>query len=403
MFHLPQEIVDLILDEIDAQADLKTLTLLSRTFVVPGQSRLFRTLTLATGTMVRLSDHLSQSPHIGPYVRDLYLNLHVRPDDIQAPLAQAIQLLSKVNRVTISALSGQPWLFWSWNACSKELQTALISLFSLPTMRSLALVRCCGLPAALISHAIACYEEVILQVTDIDVKPEIVFGKRSEAKPLRHLVLLDYSPAATPDVHALLLRPEAKAASAHLQHLELAFPTPLRARDGFDVIPDYAPSLQQLTVTFYRSAFYVTIAHSFSGFPQVKLPALPQLRTLNLRGQVSSFSSVPDSLLLFIAGLWSLTPKLELLDIDLGGITESLPNAPSASAADEALMRLPHLREVRFTMAVTSSTFYPDKHQICSEIRACLPRANAAGILSFPESIPKQPTQWDAMSHLVVF
>ncbi|KAJ6452784.1 hypothetical protein C8R45DRAFT_1193487 [Mycena sanguinolenta] len=396
MLHLPQEIVDLILDEIDAQADVKTLTLVSRTFVVPGQCRLFRTLTLATDTVVGLSDNLSQSPHIGQYVRDIYLNLHVRPHNIQAPLAQAIQLLTEVYRVTIFALVGQPWLFWSWNACSKELQTALISLFSLPTIRSLALVRCCGLPAVLISHALACYEEVILQVTDIDVKSEISFEKRCESEPLRYLVLLDYSPAATPKVHALLRQPEVKAASAHLQHLKVVLPTPLRARDGFKIISEYAPSLQQLTITFDRTALYKT---SYSDIPQIYLPALPQLRSPNVQAHVASFAGVPDSLLLFIAGLSSLTPKLEFLCIDLNGLTGSVLNAPAASAADRALMRLYHLREVRFAVAVSSSAFHTDQCAVHSEIRGSLPRANAAGILSLPENIPERHAQWGAMLH----
>ncbi|KAJ6452751.1 hypothetical protein C8R45DRAFT_637895 [Mycena sanguinolenta] len=397
MFHLPAELVELVFDEIDAYLDLKTLTLVSRAFVASGQCRLFRSMTLTTDTIVGLTNALSQSPHFGTYVHDLYLNLHVRPDDIQSALAQAIRPLSKVRRVTISALRGEPWLFWSWDGCSKDLKSALISLFSLPTMRSLALVRCCGVPAALVSHAITCYEEVILQVADLDVaKSKINFKKTRGTTPLKHLVLLDYSPAATPDVHVVLLRAEAKAASAHLQHLEITLPTPLQARDGLRIVAEYASSLQKLTVKFYRDAFHETSSRALT---QIDLPTLPQLRSLDLRASIPSFirNCMPDPLLLLIAGLPSLTPKLEFLNIDLTAIAANVPSAPDpALAADEGLMRLhvSHLREVHFMVAFASGTSYslPHKQRVRSKIQEILPHANAAGILSFPENIPNRPT-----------
>ncbi|KAF7377209.1 hypothetical protein MSAN_00140600 [Mycena sanguinolenta] len=395
MFHLPVELVGLILDEIDEHTDLKTLTLVSRTFAGPSQYRLFRSMTLAMDTVVGLSNILSQSPHIGPYVHDLHININILSGGIQASLAPAIRPLSKVRHVTISALRGQPWLFWSWNACSKDLKTALISLLSLPTIHSLALVRCCGVPAALISHAISCYENVILQVADLDVaKRKINFGKPREPNPLKHLVLLDYSPAVTPDVHAVLLRPEVKAAAAHLQHLKITLPLPLQARDGLHIISEYAPSLQQLTIEFYRDAFRDTLSRALT---QINLPALPRLRSLNLRASIPLHVGIPDPLLLLIASLSALTPNLEFFNIDLTVIPFRAPNRPkaqdpSALAADEALvcLRLAHLREVRLMVAIGPEASYYSQGilHVRSKIQDILPRANAAAILSFSD----QPT-----------
>ncbi|KAJ6452042.1 hypothetical protein C8R45DRAFT_1083505 [Mycena sanguinolenta] len=293
----------------------------SRAFVIPGQRRLFRRLTLATGTIVSLSENLSQSPHFCSYVRELTLNIHIRPDDIQAPLAKTIPL---------------------------ELKSALISLLSLPTVSALALVRCSRVPAGLISRALASYKDVVLHVKAIDVEHEgISIGtpKPRKPNPLRHLALLDYSPAATPSVHALLLRPEMKAATAHLQHLKIALPAELH-RDGLNIISEYAPSLRQLIIPFYRS---------------------------------SSF-----------AGMFS--------DLPLTSVTARFASAlyPSASAADEALGRLAHLREVRF-IVVCESSRAPDKDEVHKQIRDNLPRTNAAGILSFPKGIPQT-----ALSHFSV-
>ncbi|KAJ6452752.1 hypothetical protein C8R45DRAFT_637896 [Mycena sanguinolenta] len=396
MLHLiAAELVDLILDEFDARADMESLILVSRAFVSPGQCRLFRSITLAMAdTIIGLSNILSESPHIGAYVRDLQLRIHIPPRNIQGRLAQAIQALSEVQRITISALSGH-WLAWSWNECSEDLKTAFISLFSLPTIRSLALVGCCGVPTALISHALACYEEVILQVRDIDVaKCQISFGKTRETAPLKHLVLLDSYPAATPDFHAVV---EVKTASVHLQHLEITLPTRLQGRDhdGLSIVSEYAPSLQKLTVKFPYDPFHANPTISYP-ITRIKLPALPQLRSLDLRATIHSFASIPDPLLLLFAGLSSLTPELEFLNIDLTATITYVPDSPypAALAADEGLMclRLSHLQKVHFTVGFMSSDFPLYKHKARSKIQGSLPRANAAGILSLSEKIPSRPT-----------
>ncbi|KAF7377211.1 hypothetical protein MSAN_00140800 [Mycena sanguinolenta] len=355
MADLPQELVDLVFDVTDASADLKSWTLVSHTFVLPGQRRLFRRLTLRTDTIVSLSKCIALSPRIGSYVSDLQLNFQDRFKfaEAQTSLAQAIRLLPKVDHVTISAPE-----YWSfWNACSTELQAEIISLLSLPTIHSLAFVRCYRVPAFLISRAIACYKEVVLQVKGIDAGLQAInFGIPRKSEPLNRLVLLDYSPAATPAVHALLLRPEAKAALGRLWHLKITLPL---ARDSLVIVSEYAAFLQHLTITFHRPGILLD-PRSSRVLPLLNLPVLPQLRSLNLQPYVSSFAGIPDPLLLLVAGLPSLTPRLELLDITLTSVTARFTSAPypSASAADEALMCLSHLRKVRFLVIFESLTAY---------------------------------------------
>jgi hypothetical protein len=91
MLNLPQELLDLIFDPITARKDLKALTLVCRNFVSPGQCRLFHSLTLDMQTVADISRILSDRPHIGPYICDLHLNLHIGFDwDIHAPLAKLL-------------------------------------------------------------------------------------------------------------------------------------------------------------------------------------------------------------------------------------------------------------------------------------------------------------------------
>ncbi|KAJ6452765.1 hypothetical protein C8R45DRAFT_945474 [Mycena sanguinolenta] len=267
-------------------------------------------------------------------------------------------------------------------------------------MHSLALVCCSHVPTAIIIYAIACYKDVVLQVRNIDTETEIGFEKPCEPKPLKHLVLLDYSPAETPDVHALLLRSDIKAASAHLQHLEISLPFLPHARDGLDIISEHGHLLEHLTI-----AYPCTTVSVQGPTPPINLPALPGLRFLDIQVSVPSPShrldGIPDSLFLSIVGLPAVTPNLELLTIALGPSTRRFFTAPlpSAVAADEALMRLhlSHLNEVRLT--VTFFARVPDKHDLYTEIRGDLPCTNAAGILSVSEDVP---TRWDAMSHFAV-
>ncbi|KAJ7773630.1 hypothetical protein DFH07DRAFT_767579 [Mycena maculata] len=91
-----------------------------------------------------------------------------------------------------------------------------ISLLSLPTLRPLD--RCCGVPAALLRHALASLDEVALQVRvdDIDFGRNIKFVKPSASGSLVRLVV-NYSPFQVPDFHSLVL-------NSHPKHLELVLP-----------------------------------------------------------------------------------------------------------------------------------------------------------------------------------
>ncbi|KAJ7930841.1 hypothetical protein B0H13DRAFT_875725 [Mycena leptocephala] len=337
MFHLAPELVDLIVDNVEASEDLKALSLVCRTFVPNIQWRIFRRLTLASDTLPRLSVVFSASPHIGAYVRDLHINLNIGNSQIHAPLARTLRLLSRVNRVAISTVD---WQFWYWNSCPKELHTALISLMSLPTMRCLALVRCCGVPAALIRHAIGAYKEVVLQVADIDFKRKLKFVPSGNGESLRHLVLPDYSPVETPDFHTLMLSDEVKASSTHLQHLEMVIP--LRNFEGLDdVIVKHAASLQRLTLVYPYSQ------HP----PIVQLPVLPRLRFLTLRALVPLISGVPGCMMHIMDQLSSLAPGVEVLTFTLStphNASTWLLLRPDISRL--TLTGLPRLREICFSL-----------------------------------------------------
>ncbi|KAJ6566114.1 hypothetical protein B0H19DRAFT_1066459 [Mycena capillaripes] len=199
MSNLPQELVDLVIDNVDLPKDLEALALVSHPFVAGTQARIFRHLTLSSdtgtglfkrsGTLPRLSGILSQSPNLGTYVRNLHINLNLGRSDIHVLLAPTLQLLRRVSRTAITYIRG---CHWSWSSWTDEMRAALLDLFCLPTMRFLALVRCTNVPATIIRHAMASYEEVALEVSGIDFHP-VGFVRPDHGKSLKRLVLLlDY-------------------------------------------------------------------------------------------------------------------------------------------------------------------------------------------------------------------
>ncbi|KAJ6452782.1 hypothetical protein C8R45DRAFT_1193486 [Mycena sanguinolenta] len=221
---------------------------------------------------------LSQSPHIGSYVCDLHPSAPCR----------VIGALW-----TTLALLVLEFVFQGTEHCPHL--TLFTSNRALP--RTGQLLRAFGIPAAVIKHAITSYKNLVLQeVANIDVVGrKITFEKPHESvSTLERLVLPDHSPTETPDVHELLLGPEMQAASAHLQHLEITLSGRRQARDALAIVSKCACALQHLTIILYHAT------GMFKDLPRIILPSLPQLRSLNIRGRVPSYTEFPDELLLLI-------------------------------------------------------------------------------------------------------
>ncbi|KAF8143787.1 hypothetical protein K438DRAFT_1993519 [Mycena galopus ATCC 62051] len=378
MSNLPQELVDMVIDNVNLPEDLEALALVSRPFVAGVQERIFRHLTLSSdtdtglakgsGTLPKLSGILSQSPHLGAYVRDLHINLDLGSSDIHVLLASTLQLLRGVSRTAITYIRG---CHWSWSWWTDEMRAALIHLLCLPTMRFLALIRCTNVPATIIRHAMASYEEVALEVSGVDLHP-VEFVRPGHGKSLKRLVLLlDYRAGHNLDFHDLMVSAEVTAASAHLKHLDVDL------LDDVDLVTKHAVLAENLTISCYS-------------FPEFALPANPALRsvTIDAHPRMEVIYTLRE-VLRFIARLPSAAPKLEFLAISIFGFEDIWRSAtlPPSSDADDALMELPNLRNMRFSVGCEAPEFE-------ERLRAALPRTVAAGLVSFPTDI-EPPDRWD--------
>ncbi|KAJ7022141.1 hypothetical protein C8F04DRAFT_1402503 [Mycena alexandri] len=379
MSNLSQELVDMVIDNVDLPKDLEALSLVSRPFVAGTQARIFRHLTLSSdtgtglfkrsGTLPKLSAILSRSPHLGAYVRDLHINLDLGRSDIHVLLAPTLQLLKGVSRTAITYIRG---CHWSWSSWTDEMRAALIDLLCLPTMRFLALVRCTDVPATIIRHAMASYEEVVLEVSGIDFHA-VEFVRPSHGKSLKRLVLLlDYRAEDNPDFHDLMVSAELTASSAHLKHLDVDL------LDDVDLVTKHAVSAEIFTMNCYY-------------FPEFALPANPALRSVNINAhpRMEVIYTLRE-VLRFIARLPSAAPKLEFLAISIFGFgrdTWRSVSLPPSSDADDALMELLNLRNMRFSVGRKAPEFE-------ERLMAALPRTVAAGRLLFPTDI-EPPDRWD--------
>jgi hypothetical protein len=101
-----------------------------------------------------------------------------------------------------------------------------------------------------------------------------------------------------------------------------------------------------------------------------------------------------DAMLRFIARLPSAAPNLELLTISIPELgeetwrTQTIP--PSSDTVDDALMKLPNLREMCFCVGCEATEFE-------GRLSAKLPRTIAAGLFSF--STIESEQQWNTTTY----
>ncbi|KAJ7176993.1 hypothetical protein C8R46DRAFT_1346904 [Mycena filopes] len=385
------ELIDQILDHLDSSRDRKALALVSHTFVPLVQRRLFRVLKLSEAQQTdlkTLSYILSDNPDIGLHVQDLFIEIQLDDPAICAPLVRIFRLLKAVRRITVSPSRPFPQTpqHWAWAHWPRDLQMALTTLLTLPSMRGLVLVNCSGIPAALIRYGIASYKEIALQVAEIDFH-KIKFPKGSDNPSLQHLIL-DYSPVASRNFHTLLLTDDIAASLGRLERLELILHE--QGKELFDaskeIIRKYSRSLRHITITARRSDADFNLS-------TISLPDLPSLQSLSVHTHISTSVS-SHALMQFIVALAPRTPRLQILTITLDFIDwgtmirNENPGVPHTEV-DDALLRL---SEVCFSLPSRALAGYEPL------LREKLPRASQAGILSVTEHIVS-PAQFEGRSY----
>ncbi|KAJ7088232.1 hypothetical protein C8R43DRAFT_1050869 [Mycena crocata] len=115
MTHVPQELIEAIIRQLDDTPSLKSCSLASYSFRDPSQRILHRSLRLepwySTGSEIyrAVNTHLTESPHLAEYITEFSVLLlqHIPVPDAQS-LCQVLGVLKKVCRFTIGSTAAAP-------------------------------------------------------------------------------------------------------------------------------------------------------------------------------------------------------------------------------------------------------------------------------------------------------
>ncbi|KAJ7766178.1 hypothetical protein B0H16DRAFT_1523282 [Mycena metata] len=162
MVDLPQELVDIILEDFVGHKDLKACALTARAFLPSSQRGLFRRMSLRwesqsqrrrQGSSGRVGPafrwelrFLCENPHLALYVRDLTLDIP-KSDADQSTLEAVLRLLGNLERVAINGYGRM------WDELLGSLASAILTTISLPSLRRVHLRRLTNVPHSVIFHA----------------------------------------------------------------------------------------------------------------------------------------------------------------------------------------------------------------------------------------------------------
>ncbi|KAJ7041865.1 hypothetical protein C8F04DRAFT_1390766 [Mycena alexandri] len=367
MPQLPQELIDAIIEDVPGSS-LKACSLAATAFVTSSQRRLFCWMSLSDiPSYERTAILLASSPHLAKYFHFLALDIKVIPTEfvlLKLILAQLTELehLSIIGDV-----------MFGWNQLERN--PCLIDILSLPTLTAFAVKDLGDVPSALISRALASFEQVVLSSVNI-VDEEQDTEDWSSPGNLWHLVVvLDYDEMNAITSWAL----DAKRLQLLRQIKRLSLMSPAFPKLLF-------PQLIKLLSASSSTLQHLEIELNA---PPPALPTLPSLTVLDLILDVevaknpARFNSILSDTVASMPHLEVLT--IALLDAPLNGTARPqwTSHRPGQWAdLDSTLTDLPNLREANLSLRNFGSE--PQRYAVFVQyMQAHLPRAFDAGLIKF--------------------
>lgn len=350
MVHLPQELIDTIIDSVFIQGphdgqfrDLKACSVAARAFLPSSRRHIFHSLTVNDDQFERVAAFLRSSPHLAPYFR--HFTLRMFPHDDYPHLAFILRSLPNIER----ALLNMP-LSWSLHLPS-AVASALYDLIGLPSLHHLMFIDL-DAPSEVIMHAMSSVGELLLFHGNIgggEQQADIAMGLSSHL----HSLLV---PRAVNGYYDFILKPLILESLQGLQRLEVEMAgtiSPLA--NPQKLITAFASTLRHLTLECSSKPLYSTISRlivSTDIIGCLSVPPLPALQSLqiswcrnidHLAPILSNFTDFPAAL-----------PLLEIFTFFCGATSFRQSGGPKKhkiwAAVDVTFQdrtALPHLREVR--------------------------------------------------------
>ncbi|KAJ6537794.1 hypothetical protein B0H19DRAFT_1316551 [Mycena capillaripes] len=310
---LPQELVDAIVEEVGDDHTLKTCSLVAKSFVVPCQRSLFKTLFLYTS--VNLAHHASStcghactlfsaSPHLATYVRSLTLCL-----DKAEHYTSVERVLKMMPLISQLAIHGSTDTF-RWDFMTPSLVSSILHAVQLPPLRSLQLKRIVGVPSSLMFYAGSAFR--VFSVERVEILQETKPGDAASMLPTQILI--------PPNRLEELVIPAAFRSEA-----VCTFVLDLNTQGSLHCLRrvvwriygspcQYWDRLLQ-EATFLSNLEYIELWFTLQ-FPRIELPSFRALRTLELKCRMAN-PSIPGTIKSIVAKLPETAPNLESLIISL--------------------------------------------------------------------------------------
>ncbi|KAJ6474985.1 hypothetical protein C8R45DRAFT_1217312 [Mycena sanguinolenta] len=378
MRSMPQELIDAIVKLVPDKNTLLACALTDPSFVDVSQRRIFHWMSIQNpAEYERLAGILSQSPHLGRYVRRLALQIH----DIPAGSAALALILSTTNRVERLVIQGR-----SRFAEKNELTSnpSLIAFLSLETLLCVGLVRLGAVPSSIVTTVLQSCEEVCLSQIDIVRDGEGDKFANTPSRSIRHLYILDRTAATV----SFLALPRQLDNLASLTHLSILRCDVSSSRHRHDLLAACARTLEILEIA---------LDGPFA------LPALPSLRHLELCTS-ADITMTPAALPSSVSVALRATPHLKKLAVVLGERTVAhaftwgilgRTRAPEWSVLEKRLLEMhtqegdgnahgtiPKLVDVHFSLLYGRDN--PQRYaSFVADVKTQLPRLLEAGFLTF--------------------
>jgi hypothetical protein len=159
MPHVPQEVINAIVDFVEDPESLKPCSLASSQFCEPCQRILFHKLSIVQNsvlnssyggvmTIERASTTLTRSPHLALYVRDLSISVMNLPED----LATLLSIINALKHVECLVIRGH---VLDQTSIPSGLMTATLDVIARPCFRHLCLLHVFHLPVWFVSHVLS--------------------------------------------------------------------------------------------------------------------------------------------------------------------------------------------------------------------------------------------------------
>lgn len=408
----PPELVEAVVEQIDADKSLQAFSLVCRGFAGTCQRRLFHTLALhidlapdsffspSLKTFKRALCLFNSSPHLVLYVRELAMTMypsnHIERADA---VGDVLDLLRGLEKFTIEGCAG-----FCWFQISAEIFPPLWRLIQRPSLRSFSLSKIADIPCALLHYAAVSFSQLSINFTSFDIhnqyqqfrhSPDPPFLSddtfRQGASSVEHITILSLWEEA--DMDEIMLRDGMQCALRNLRRLDLRV-----ANYGLDGTRFLRNSAFSSTLTYLGLDWWSSAPAPHT----ITLPFLPALQTLALRIDFnlagaegpSHWTQMIESALADV-DVPASSPILEWLHIVIcgGGLRPvGAPKTPTwPTPAPWPPFDTPHyaqslarLREVRCRLENGAHQFSLDT--FVGYMEAIFPGPREAGILSFESS-----------------